>query len=126
MNDRLHRLTDRGLLESLLDKIEGLACEVRALRASVHRNTTVQISRRDLDRLGTVLPALENVFLDRAFTSNEVLEHATLAPLVGLSVKALGKLLLRGTKTRIDGYSVERLGLERNCALWRIVRTHEG
>jgi hypothetical protein len=112
-------MTDAEITHALLRE---LITEIRGLRQAYERQSRrPSITREDLQRLASLLPAIETAFTDHPFTAKEV--HEALQGLTRtLSVKSLGRLLLRGEGLAIDGYVIERLGTECNRTLWRLSR----
>ena len=84
---------------------------------------SARVTRADLRKLASLLPAIFAVFADEGFTSKEVREHPSLRGFVGeLSVRSLGCLFRRAEHRTIDGFRLERLGTEANTVLWRVVK----
>jgi hypothetical protein len=99
--------------------------EVRALRADMReRRPAPSLSRSDRAVLARLLPAIAG---DRGsepfdFTSRDLRAKPGLRVVLrGLSVKQIGRLLSRAEGVPIDGYIVERCGIEINVALWRVL-----
>jgi hypothetical protein len=86
-----------------------------------HRPTT--LNRTDRTRLAQLLPAIAGALGSELFHSADIFEHdAAALRLVraGLSPKQLGRLLRRAAGQPIDGYVVEREGIETGAVLWRV------
>jgi hypothetical protein len=115
-------MTDAETTHALLRELIG---EVRALRQSVERQGQASsISRTDLHRLATLLPAIYTVKGDEPFTAHELREIGALRGLTKtLSAKSIGRLLRRAEQRTIEDLAVERLGMECNAILWRLVPT---
>ena len=110
------------------DVLVEVLAELRAIRVLLEqrRQPSRKLSREDRDRLYRLLPAVAATLGSELFTSSELVEHqapAVRVVCVGLSTKSLGRLLSRVALdgTPIDGYLVERQGVEAGVVLWRIV-----
>jgi hypothetical protein len=69
-----------------------------------------------------LLPALGAAFGSEPFASRDVLDNpGARVVLRGCSIKRIGKLLDRGVGVPIDGLLIERVGIEINVTLWRVV-----
>jgi hypothetical protein len=110
--------TDR-LLQQLID-------ELRQLRAVVERRSQAsRLARADRDRLARILSAVAAAIGSELFLSGELMEHGSPGlriVLAGLNTKQLGRLLRRAAGVPVDGFVVERMGVEMHAALWRIVK----
>jgi len=82
-------------------------------------------TREDRDRLAAILPAIAGALGSEAFASRDLVSDdaapALRVVLAGLTVKSIGRLLARAEGTPINGYMVERCGVEINVTLWRVV-----
>ena len=104
--------------------LEDLMREVLRLRSLVERllETRRPLSREDMDRLGTILPAVAGAWESESFASRDLATNAGVRVVLrGLSIKQVGKLLSRGAGIPINGLMIERAGHEINVNLWRIV-----
>lgn len=113
-----------ALLREILAEVRGLRADF-ALQRQAPRSARL-LSRDDRALLARLLPAIAGVLGSEQFTSRDL--AATSAPglrfvLRGLSVKSIGRLLSRSEGVPIDGWLVERCGVEINVALWRVVAT---
>ena len=104
--------------------LDDLREELRQLRMLVERLQPRRpaLSRADRDVLAKLLPAIGGAFGSEPFASRDVLSAAGVRVVVrGLSPKRIGKLLSRAAGSPVDGFMVERCGLEINVALWRVM-----
>jgi hypothetical protein len=126
----LEKNADSGRAEAL-ELLTTILAELRGMRADLRSNVThvqhlpTSLSRTDQARLARLLPAIAGALGSEEFTSRDLACHSAPAlrlVLRGLSAKSIGRLLARadGVPT-IDGWVVERRGVEINVALWRVV-----
>jgi hypothetical protein len=110
-------------IEALLRE---LVTEVKGLRADLTRDgRRSHLTRADRDRLAQILPAIAGALGSEPFASRDLSDASPGLRVVlrGLSVKQIGRLLSRAEGVPIDGWLVERCGIEINVALWRVVAT---
>ena len=84
--------------------------EVLRLRSLVERllETRRPLSREDMDRLGTILPAVAGAWESESFASRDLATNAGVRVVLrGLSIKQVGKLLSRGAGIPINGLMIE-------------------
>jgi hypothetical protein len=115
-------------IEDLLREL--VAGQRRIIELLERRDTTraTPLSRADRAHLARLLPAIGAVLGSELFNSAEICEHeAPSLRLVcaGLSAKQFGRLLRRAADVAIDGYMVERQGIEAGAVLWRVVQVPE-
>jgi hypothetical protein len=82
------------------------------------------LSRGDRTILARLLPAIGGALGSEEFTSRDLACHSASGlrlVLRRLSAKSIGRLLARADGVPIDGWLVERCGVEINVALWRVV-----
>jgi hypothetical protein len=120
-----HDVTPHAALAvSLLTEI--LDVQRRILAALEQRRTPYPLTRADRMRLAPMLPAIAGALGSEPFTSRDLVADdaaPALRVVCGtLSIKQIGRLLARAEATPIDGWLVERCGVEINVTLWRIVR----
>jgi hypothetical protein len=113
----------------MVDLLVELVAEVRGLREDLKTSDrpvigSSSLSRADRARLARLLPAIGGALGSEEFTSRDLGCHSSSGlrlVLRGLSVKQIGRLLARADGLAIDGWLVERRGIEINVALWRVV-----
>ena len=100
-----------------------LLAEVREIRRLLEdRPRPAPLSRADQLRLARILPAIAGAFGSDLFTSRDLpAEAGVRVVLRGLSIKQVGKLFSRGAGIPINGLVIERVGIEINVTLWRVV-----
>jgi hypothetical protein len=111
-----------ALLLEVLDELRLIRAELAGQRRPSH------LTREDRDRLATMLPAIGGAFGSELFLVRELFEADAAAVrlvLRGFTPKRVGRLLQRGEGQVIDGYLVQRGGLEVHVVLWRIVQVPE-
>ena len=111
------------LLRELLRGQRELADAIVALHAHLLRvrQPASHLRRRDWDRLARILPAAAGLWGSQLFTSRDVVAAPALRVVVGgLSPKSVGRLLARGAGIPIDGYLVQKHGVELRVALWSV------
>ena len=81
------------------------------------------LSRADRETLEKLLPAIVGALGSEPFASRDLPEASAGVRLVlrGLSVKQIGRLLARAEGVPIDGFVVQRDGVEINVQLWRVL-----
>lgn len=108
--------------------LDALARAIADLHAKVDRllsRRALTLRRGDRAQLEKILPAVAGAIGSTEFLARELPAHASAAVRLvvrGLSVKALGRLLARAEGVPIDGFVVQRVGVEVNVAIWKIVR----
>jgi hypothetical protein len=103
---------------AILDELREMRREHDELRAD--RRPRGRCSREDLQTLRKLLPAIGGARGSEPFTTEDLGQNLAIRALVAhLSARQLGRLFLRAVA--VDGYAVERVGLDRNRALWRVV-----
>jgi hypothetical protein len=117
---RAGNITATPTVELLLRE---LLTEVRGLRADLRERQATSLSRADRALLARLLPAIGGALGSEPFPSRDL---PTASPglrvvLRGVSAKQIGRLLSRAEGVPIDGYIVERCGIEINVTLWRVV-----
>jgi hypothetical protein len=109
------------LLRELVEQIKGLRAD---LARSGSQRGTHSLSREDRVLLARLLPAIAGARGSEEFTSRDLAADSSPAlrlVLRRLSVKQIGRLLARAEGMAIDGWLVQRCGVEINVALWRVV-----
>jgi hypothetical protein len=105
--------------------------ELLALRVLVERLVSKRpepLTRADHDRLAKILPAVGGVFGSEWFLVRELFASPAAAVrlvLRGLNARQVGRLLRRGEGVVVDGYLVQRGGIELHARLARIVQVQE-
>ena len=108
---------------SLLRELVDLQRQILAALEQRQR-PVASLTRADRAVLARLLPAIAG---DRGsepfdFTSRDLRATPGLRVVLrGLSVKQIGRLLSRAEGVPIDGYIVERCGVEINVTLWRVL-----
>jgi hypothetical protein len=105
------------------DEVRGLRADLVARRGS-EQTTASALSRADRALLAKLLPAIAGARGSEEFTSRDLAADSSPAlrlVLRRLSVKQIGRLLARAEGIAIDGWIVQRCGIEINVALWRVV-----
>ena len=102
-----------------------LVTEVRGLRADMRqqRRPAATLSRDDRAVLSRLLPAIAGALGSEPFTSRD-LPYASpglRVVLHDMTVKQIGMLLSRAEGVPIEGWIVERCGIEINVTLWRVL-----
>jgi len=107
----------------MTDDASGLLALARRVDALERRDLARRLSRRDLDVLARLLPAIGGVYGSDAFLVREVIASADPGVRLvrgDLSAKALGKLLARAAGLAVDGLVIERVGVEDGAVLWAV------
>ncbi|MEJ7667699.1 MAG: hypothetical protein WKH97_02990 [Casimicrobiaceae bacterium] len=109
--------------DAVLAAILQVRDELRGLRRDFAANRSGRLSADDRELLARLLPAIGGARGSEPFVARDLAEeHPELAPIIGgLSNKALGRLLARAQGSQVDGYLVQRAGVEINVVLWRVV-----
>jgi len=106
------------------DPLAAILAELRAIRLLLEQQQRpATLTRSDRERLARALPAIGGVLGSELFTSRDLVVHPSRAVQIavrGLSVKQLGRLLMRAEGQVVNGLVVERVGDEGHVALWRI------
>jgi hypothetical protein len=81
------------------------------------------LSRSDRQVMERLLPAIAGALGSEQFTSRDLPDASPGLRVVlrDLSVKQIGRLLSRAEGVPIEGWIVERCGIEINVALWRVL-----
>src|SRR4030095_16756251 len=82
------------------------------------------LTRPDRTLLARLLPAMAGALGSEPFASRDLVSDSSPGlrlVLRDLSVKQIGRLLSRAESIPIDGWRVERYGIEINVVLWRVV-----
>jgi hypothetical protein len=121
------RPASRPGADPVVDLLRELVEQVKGLRADLSRDRrpSLTLTRADRALLARLLPAIGGALGSDLFTARELLKHDSAAlrlVTVGLNAKQLGRLLKRGEGHVIDGYLIQREGLELHAVLWRVVR----
>jgi hypothetical protein len=108
--------------ERIIELLEGIGCELRAIRVAIERQRPTSLSRRDLERLERLLPAWAGNRGSEAVLVRELLEAHAIRLVLGddTTARALGKLLAAAAGVSIAGYVVNRVGSEDGAALWTV------
>lgn len=130
---RPRRPFEAGVADPVLD-VEMLEVlrEIRdLLRRSLEQARPARgiLSRSDRARLSRLLPAIAGAYGSERFTARDLFE-ADAAPAVrlvvrGLNPRRVGRLFQRADQQAVDGYLVQRDGVELHAVLWRIQRVPE-
>jgi len=112
-----------AVLAAILQVRDELRDEIRRLRSDLAAQRSGRLSADDRELLARLLPAIGGARGSEPFCTRDLAdEHPELAPIIGgLSNKALGRLLARAQGSQVDGYLVQRAGVEINVVLWRVV-----
>ena len=81
------------------------------------------LSRRDRDRLAALLPALAGRFGSTPILVREVIASADPGVRLvrgDLNAKRIGRLFSRAAGLAVDGYVVERCGVEDGATIWSV------
>jgi hypothetical protein len=118
------------LLRELIAEVKGLRADlsVRGQVLNCPRADISSLSRADLALLGRLLPAIGGALGSEAFLARDLFEHESAALRLvrrGLNAKRIGRLLHRAEGHAIDGYLIERAGVELGAILWRVVQAPE-
>jgi hypothetical protein len=110
-------------VEILQENITALEHRVAQLEATRVSPAAV-VRPRDHALLVRLLPAIAGAMGSEPFTSRDLVTEAAPGVRVVLgtrSVRTIGKLFSRAANIPVDGYLVERAGLELNVVVWRLV-----
>lgn len=112
---------------AILDALRELVALNRAILAALEKQQRPShLTREDRGRLAAILPALVGVKGTDWFTARELIQDRSPAlrlVLDELNAVKLGRLLQRAEGAIVDGYGVERGGLEVGAILWRVFPT---
>jgi hypothetical protein len=111
----------RDLRAELVRQTDMLAAIRQALE---QQRRPSSLSRRDRELLVAMLPAVAGALGSDPFASRDLAADSSPGlrlVLRDLSVKQIGRLLARAEGIPIEGWLVERCGVEINVALWRVV-----
>lgn len=119
--------------DTAVELLRELVAEVKGLRADLmERNQDTRpgilnsaLSRADRALLARLLPTIGGAFGSELFLTRELFESESAAlrlVLRGLNAKQVGRLLRRAEGQTIDGYLIQREGLELRAVLWRVVQ----
>lgn len=106
----------RGLVEQLLE------------RQIIPQKSADLLSRDDRALLARLSPAIAGALGSTEFLTRDLFGHDSAAlriVLRGLNPRQVGRLLKRAEGKPVDGYVVERVGVELGAILWRVVRVPE-
>jgi hypothetical protein len=98
-----------------------ILCEIRELRAILKPR---KCSDADVKILQKLLPAIGGVFGSNPVTVREILSDRAIRTLFPGGPGSLGNLLARAAAdaANIDGYLVQRVGIEHAAVLWGVCR----
>ena len=108
------------------DLLREIVSELRAVRQCLAQRRPSHLTRDDRRKLGMILPVIAATFGSELFTVREVFEHASAGLRIVLAEstrKQLGRLLQRAEGAIVDGFTVQRDGVEVGAVLWRILAT---
>jgi hypothetical protein len=114
-----------GTVEAWQVEVLGELRQIRQLLERQQRPVSA-LSRADRALLGRLLPAIAGALGSESFTSRDLAADSSPGlrlVLRGLSVKQIGRLLSRAEGIPLEGWVIERCGVEINVTLWRAVAT---
>ncbi len=111
------------MTDAVLAAILQVRDELRGLRRDFAANRSGRLSADDRELLARLLPAIGGARGSEPFCTRDIAdEHPELRQIIGkLSIKQLGRLFARAEHIDVDGYLVQRAGVEINVVLWRVV-----
>lgn len=107
--------------------LELLIAEVRGLRDDLARDRRRrrELSRSDRHRLARLLPAIAGALGSEPFLTRDLFESDSAAlgfVLQGWTAIRIGRLFQRAEGAAVDGYVIERDGVELHATLWRVLQ----
>jgi hypothetical protein len=114
-----------GGVEAWQVEVLGELRQIRQLLQRQQRPVSALI-RADQALLGRLLPAIAGALGSESFTSRDLVADSSPGlrlVLRDLSVKQIGRLLSRAEGIPLEGWVIERCGVEINVTLWRAVAT---
>ena len=109
---------------------QAVLTELRAIRVALERQRrpVATLSRDDRALLARLLPTAGGVLGSELFVARELCESESAELQVvtrGLNARQIGRVLQRGEGQVIDGYVIQREGVEQHAVLWRILQVPE-